>query len=315
LFEKANAQWAGRIRYLDLNFFAQDYNGPRAYAEDILRPEILHSLGRLRDATGDKRTYGHLLIIGGSRAYPGALMLNVLGALRAGAGLVTALTPFTLAPSFAAARPEAMWRACPEEMDGSHSGGTLAAARELQARVSAMLIGSGLGRSPATQAMLPLLVKTCLRPLVLDADALMPKVLLAVAERPPEAGPVILTPHHGEFARLAGEGADLAEFCRKYKVITVLKGSVTRICDGTRTWCSTLGGPVLARGGSGDVLAGVIAALVAQRAGEPMLAAARGVVWHGLAADALARARGDTAALTSELASHLPEALRDEWGH
>ncbi|HTB62960.1 MAG TPA: NAD(P)H-hydrate dehydratase, partial [Opitutales bacterium] len=309
LFEKANAKWAGRIRYLDLGFFAQDYNHPRAFMEDILRPEILHSLNRLRDAAGDKRAYGHLLVIGGSRAYPGALMLNVLGALRAGAGLVTALTPFTLAPSYAAARPEAMWRACPEEMDGGHGGGTHAAARDLQARISAMLVGSGLGRGPGTQTMLPQLVKTCLRPLVLDADALMPKVLLAVAERPAEAGPVIITPHAGEFARIAGEGADLAEFCRKFKVITVLKGSVTRISDGTRTWCSTFGGPVLARGGSGDVLAGVIAALVAQRAGEPMLAAARGVVWHGLAADALARARGDTSALTSELASYLPEAL------
>jgi NAD(P)H-hydrate epimerase len=315
LFDQGNAKWVGRIRYLDLGFFKQDYDGPRAFAEDILRPEILKSLGRLRPADGDKRAYGHLLVVAGSRAFPGAQMLNVLGALRAGAGLVTALTPYSHAAAFAAARPEAMWRACPEEMDGSHGGPTFGAVRELQSRASAVLAGSGLGRGHATQQMLPLFVKTCPLPLVLDADALMPKVLQAIYERPENAGPVILTPHHGEFARLAGEGADLAEFCRKHKVITVLKGPVTRISDGARTWCSTLGGPVLARGGSGDVLAGIIAALVAQRAGEPMIAAARGVVWHGLAADALARARGDTAALTAELAAFLPEVLRDEWGY
>jgi NAD(P)H-hydrate epimerase len=125
---------------------------------------------------------------------------------------------------------------------------------------------------------------------------------------------VVLTPHAGEFARLAGAGADLAEFCRSHKVITVLKGPVTRICDGQRIWCSTFGGPVLARGGSGDVLAGIIGALVARNPDEAFLAAARGVVWHGLAADALARARGETSALTAELTAHMPEALRAEWG-
>ncbi len=207
-----------------------------------------------------------------------------------------------------------MWRACPEEMDGGHGGATFGAVRELVPRASAVLAGSGLGRGHVTQQMLPLFVKTCPLPLVLDADALMPRVIQAMFERSEAFGPVILTPHHGEFVRLAGEGADLAEFCRKFKVFTVLKGPVTRICDGTRTWCSTLGGPVLARGGSGDVLAGIIAGLVAKRPGDPMLAAARGLVWHGLAADALARARGDTAAFTAELAAFMPEALRDEWG-
>ena len=315
LFDPANAKWVGRIRYLDLGFFEKDYDGPRAYAEDILRPEILKAMGRLRAAEADKRTYGHLLVVAGSRAFPGAQMLNVLGALRAGTGLITALTPYSHAAAFAAARPEAMWRACPEEMDGGHGGATFGAVRELQARASALLAGSGLGRGPTTQSMLPMLVKTCPLPLVLDADALMPKVLQAMFERPANAGPVILTPHAGEYSRLAGEGADLGEFCRKFKVITVLKGPVTRICDGTRTWCATLGGPVLARGGSGDVLAGIIAGLVAQRAGEPLLAAARGVVWHGLAADALARSRGESSALTAELTAFMPEALRDEWGH
>ena len=315
LFDAANAKWAGRIRYVDIGFFEKNYAGPRAVAEEILLPTILEPLGRLRDSAGDKRAFGHLLVVSGSRAYPGAQMLNVLGALRAGAGLITALTPYSHAAAFAAARPEAIWRACPEEMDGSHGAGTFGAVRELQGRASAVLAGSGLGRGLAIQNLLPMMAKTCLLPLVLDADALTPKVLQAVVERPDGAGPVVITPHAGEFARIAGEDAHLAEFSRGHKVITVLKGPITRISDGQRTWCSTFGGPVLARGGSGDILAGIIGALIAQRAGEPMLAAARGVVWHGLAADALARARGDTSALIAELASYLPEALRNEWGY
>jgi NAD(P)H-hydrate epimerase len=314
LFNPANAQWVGRIRYIDLGFFAQPYVGPRAFAENLLLPAALEPSAQLRNATGSKRQHGNLIVLSGSRAYPGAQMLNVLGALRAGVGLVTALTPFTFAASFAAARPEAMWRACPEEPDGSHGTASVGAMRELLPRATTLLAGSGMGRGPATQAMLQMMVKTCLLPLVLDADALMPKIITAAAERPADAGPVILTPHAGEFERIAGENADLAEFCRKFRVITILKGPVTRISDGSRIWCSTYGGPVLARGGSGDLLAGMVGTLLSQLPRNPFTAATRAVVWHGLAADALARAKGETSVLTAELASYLPEALRNEWG-
>jgi NAD(P)H-hydrate epimerase len=314
LFDPANAKWVGRIRYVDLGFFEKPYDGPRAFAENLLLPDVLAPIAHLRRSATSKRQYGNLLILSGSRAYPGAQMLNVLGALRAGTGLVTALTPFTLAASFAAARPEAMWRGCPEEPDGSHGAGTMGAMRDLLPRASTLLAGSGMGRGPGTQNMLQMLVKTCLLPLVLDADALMPKIITAVAERPLDAGPVIITPHAGEFERIAGENANLAEFCRRYRVITVLKGPITRISDGTQTWCSPYGGPVLARGGSGDLLAGLVAGLYSQMNLNPFEAACRAVVWHGLAADALARAKGETAVFTAELANFLPEALRNEWG-
>ncbi len=314
LFDSANARWVGRIRYIDIGFFEKLYDGPREFSENLVLPAVLEPAARLRNATGSKRQHGNLLVLSGSRTYPGAQMLNVLGALRAGTGLVTALTPFTFAASFAAARPEAMWRPCPEEPDGSHGFATLGVMRELLPRATAVLTGSGLGRSLATQTMLLKLVQTCHLPLVLDADALMPKIITAVSERPEDAGPVILTPHAGEFERIAGENADLEEFCIKYHVITVLKGPVTRISDGLRTWCSPYGGPVLARGGTGDLLAGMVGALLAQMQRNPFDAAVRAAVWHGLAADALARAKGETAALTAELAAYLPEALRHEWG-
>jgi len=314
LFDPANAKWVGRIRYIDLGFFEKPYDGPRAFTENLLLPGVLKPTAHLRKATNSKRQHGNLIVLSGSRAYPGAQMLNVLGALRAGAGLVTALTPFTFAASFAAARPEAIWRSCPEEPDGSHGAGTMGAMRDLLPRASAFLAGSGMGRGHGTQNMLQVLAKTCLLPLVLDADALMPKVITVASERPDDAGPVIITPHAGEFERIAGDTTDLAEFCRKFHLITVLKGPITRISDGTQTWCSPYGGPVLARGGSGDLLAGMVAALLSQMNHHPFEAACRAVVWHGLAADALARAKGETAVLTSELAAYLPEALRSEWG-
>jgi NAD(P)H-hydrate epimerase len=312
LFAAGNAPWVGRVREVDIGFFAEAYDGPRAHPEDFLRPAVLAPLQGLRPSVGDKRTYGHLLVVSGSRAYPGAQMLNVLGALRAGTGLVTALVPAGHAGAFAAARPEAMWRACAEEADGGHGGATLAAARELWPRATAVLAGSGLGRTGHAQAMLQALVAECPLPLVLDADALFPATLAALAHRPAGAGPVVLTPHAGEFARLAGARADLGKFCRDHGVVTILKGPVTRVADGKRVWCGTFGGPVLARGGSGDVLAGIAGGLLAQTPADAFGAAARAAAWHGLAADELARARGETAALTAELASFMPEALRDE---
>jgi len=319
LFEAVNAKWVGRIRYVDIGFFemgrAPDEILTRSIREFILLQNALNWHGRLRDSASDKRAYGRVLIISGSRSYPGAQMLNVLGALRAGAGLVTALTPESHAAAFAAARPEAMWRACPEEADGSHGAATLAIARELWPRATAVLAGSGLGKSEASQKMVMDLARECPLPLVLDADALTPQVLEVVAQRPKDFGAVVLTPHAGEYARLAGEGADLREFCAKNKVVTVHKAPITRIANKEAVWCSTFGGPVLARGGSGDILAGIVATLLAQEPDHATHAASCAVVWHGLAADSLARARGDTAALTAELASHMSDALRNEWGH
>jgi NAD(P)H-hydrate epimerase len=320
LLKPWNAEWAGRIRYVDIGFFEKPYSGERTHAEDWLTPGILQPLRRLRNSAGDKRQYGHLLVVAGSRAYPGAQMLNVLGALRAGAGLLTALAPASHAGAFAAVRPEAMWHACAEEADGGHGAAALAAARELWPRATAVLLGSGLGRGAHTREMARELVAECPRPLVLDADALTPELLEAAAKRPKKAGAVVLTPHAGEFARLAPELAkaeegkreeELKAFCRKHRVITVLKGPLTRICDGERTWVSSFGGPVLARGGSGDVLAGIVGALVAQEGADAFVAAARAAVWHGMAADALAEAKGETAALTAELTGYMAEALRE----
>ena len=291
---------AGRVRYLDLTFF----NGGEHGSERVLTPALLAPLGGLRAPASDKRSQGHLLVLGGSRSYPGAVLMTVLSALRSGAGLVTAFVPETLAPAFAARAPEAMWVGCPETPEG---GLALEGLRMVQAkleRASALVIGPGLGREPETLALVTDLLKSARLPVLLDADALQPEIVKAAKT------PLVLTPHAGEFARIAGRSA-LRAYCKKHGAIVALKGPVTRVCDGGATYHSLFGGPVLARGGSGDLLAGLIGGLLAQTPSDPLLAAARGVVWHGRAADLLARAHGQTAVATTQLLDFLPAALRE----
>ncbi len=306
---------AGRIRYLDLGFFT----GAEPGNDRVLTAALLAPLAALRPASSDKRSQGHLLVLGGSRSYPGAVLMTVLAALRSGAGLVTALVPAALAPAFAARAPEAMWVAWPETPAG---GLALAGRPLLEARLpraTALVIGPGLGCEAETQALVLDLVKSVRLPVLLDADALQPEIVRAAKTR------LVLTPHAGEFARLAGGGrrragaavgssAHLRAFCRQPGATVVLKGPVTRLSEGGVVYHSFFGGPVLARGGSGDLLAGLIGGLLAQTPQAPLLAASRGVVWHGIAADLLARAHGQTAVATTQLLDFLSVALRES-GH
>jgi ADP-dependent NAD(P)H-hydrate dehydratase / NAD(P)H-hydrate epimerase len=297
-----NAPTVGRLRYLDLGFFAE--NVPAA-SDTVLTPEVLAPLRTLRPPGSDKRSYGHVFIVGGSRSYPGAVLMCVRAALRSGVGLLTAFVPESLVPAFAAVAPEAIWVGWPETPEGGLALEGLHLFRTRAGRADALVIGPGLGREPETLALASELVKTATIPLVLDADALQPDVVLSGNV------PRVLTPHAGEFARLSA-GKTLKEFCAKSRAITVLKGPVTRVSDGASVWHSLFGGPVLARGGSGDLLAGMIGGLLAGTPGEPLLAACRGVVWHGLAADALARMHGQVAVNTTQLLDFLPAVLREE---
>lgn len=304
----------GRVRYLDLDFF----NGEDAAPDRVLLASLLEPLGRLRAGGTDKRTFGHVCIIGGSRSYPGAILMTVLAALRSGAGLVTAFVPESLAATFAARAPEAMWVGWPETptgglaLEGEHLW------RSRMERATALVIGPGIGREAETLALARSLAESSPVPLVIDADALQPEVARAGASTR------IVTPHAGEFSRIAG-GATLRDFVSQSGATVVLKGPVTRVASaahrgtgandpagGPVVYHSFFGGPVLARGGSGDLLAGLIGGLLAQTPVDPLLAAARGVVWHGRAADLLARTHGQVAVSVTQLLDFLPEALRPD---
>jgi NAD(P)H-hydrate epimerase len=343
VLETAHAAAVGRLRCLDLGFFDGGGALPASIADLVLKTSVLAPLAALRAPQSDKRTFGHLFVLGGSRSYPGAVLMAVRAALRSGAGLVTAFVPASLAASFAASAPEAIWVGWPETPDGSLALEGLPLWRARLERATALVLGPGLGPEGEARTLAGEIVKLAGIPIVLDADALQPSVLAAARGKRP-----VCLPHAGEFKRLAdGREADPATVravAQETGATIVLKGPVTRIAaidtprpagtplergsdsrrpdpanpllrgvarsDGVCVFHSFFGGPVLARGGSGDVLAGLIGGLLAQAPDDPLLAACRGVVWHGLAADLLARERGQVAVQVTQLLDYLPAALR-----
>ena len=299
---EANAACVGRLRYLDLGFFPAEDIDSHAPAR-VLLPSILAPLAEFRPAQSDKRTYGHLSVVGGSHRYPGAVILAVRAALRSGVGLVTAFVPEELAPHCATQHPEVMWVGCPLNREGGLALTSLPLMREPMKRTSALLIGPGLSADAETLELVRQLAMEVAVPVGLDADALRPEVVGAL-----QGKPFVCTPHAGEFKRIAPALYSEEKFIAPHGVL-VLKGPLTHVTDGKVAYYSPFGGPVLARGGSGDMLAGLIGGLLAQTPESPLLAACRGVVWHGLAADLLARTHGQVAVENSQLLEQLGPAL------
>lgn len=291
----------GRVRWVDLGWNLAD--AVVASSTRVLRPALLSPLTRPRPTAVDKRSFGHVGIIAGSRLYPGAALLAVRAALRSGVGLVSAFVPESLVPAFAAAAPEAIWIGWPETPEGGLALEGLHLISRRGERIDAWVIGPGLGREPETLTGVAEFLAADPRPAVLDADAL--QVGLVRAGRAAR----ILTPHAGEWERIA-TGSTPDEFTRFSSHVVVAKGPLTRVVAGGSAHAVLAGGPVLSRGGSGDLLAGLIGGLLAQSPGDPLRAAARGALWHGLAADLLAQDRGEVAVATGDLLAYLSPALR-----
>ncbi|HLI32643.1 MAG TPA: NAD(P)H-hydrate dehydratase [Solirubrobacteraceae bacterium] len=252
-----------------------------------------------RGARSNKFTSGHVLLVGGSPDLTGAVRLAAGGALRAGAGYLTACLPAALRERFASAAPaEVMTRALADDGSGHLALAAAPAIVEAARRGGALVLGNGIGRRRETMQLVRELAATLTLPLVLDADGLhaFAGEIDALAGR---SAPTILTPHAGELARLLAtesrsiETARLASVraaARRARAIVALKGDDTLIGDPDgRVLVSPGGAPALASAGSGDVLAGVIGALLAAGT-PPLLSAAAGVLMH-LRAGQLAAAR------------------------
>jgi ADP-dependent NAD(P)H-hydrate dehydratase / NAD(P)H-hydrate epimerase len=283
----------------------------------LLLADQFQGIGALRAATSEKRQQGHVLVLGGSAAMPGAVMMAASAALQTGAGLVTVLAPAPVAPRLIAALPEAMWQGLPVGMDGNLENECIKIVQQAAAGAQCLLIGPGLRVDKATLFVLCRIIREVTLPLVIDASALTPDVVNAVISRPLGGGQVWITPHLGEYRRLIADPAWLFDdesfvaFCRKYRLTAVLKGPVNRLSDGQRLVHISCGGPVLARGGSGDMLAGMLAARVAVApTADPLETAALTVQWHGAAADHMARSHGQVAVRTTQLLDALAPTLR-----
>lgn len=299
LFYDFNKPFAGRIRYLDIGFFDSSENPYNECKRDfITRPDALEFLKILRPSASDKRGYGHLFIVGGSQSYPGAVMINAGAAIRGGCGLVTAFVPEPLAPAYAAMEPSVIWVGCPQDESGALALESFGLIKARLKYASALAIGSGLTASAESTALVCEILKASEPlPTVLDADAIRPQILAAATNRK-----LLLTPHEGEFLRIAPDTSDCAllETCKRYGCACALKSSITRISDGKNIVRSTRGSPVLSRAGSGDILAGLSGALMCnQNLQSPMDAGICASQWLGISAEKAFYSAGSESPLAS----------------
>ena len=257
-------------------------------------------------------------MIGGSRGMSGAPSLTGLGALRGGAGLVYVAVPSEILPIVAAIEPSYLTiPLATDEEHGCLSADGLKGLRQACEGKDAIALGPGLGTSRGVTAIVAALIAELPQPMVVDADALN----VLASQKPgfsKAAGPRILTPHPGEFARLIGSDIATvqsqrpklaAEFAAAHGVIVLLKGQGTVITDGDRIAINRTGNPGMATGGSGDVLTGLIAALLAQGM-QPFDAAQLGAHLHGLAGDLAASELSQPGLIASDLPRYLAAAWR-----
>jgi ADP-dependent NAD(P)H-hydrate dehydratase / NAD(P)H-hydrate epimerase len=313
------AELCGTLEIAEIGFAPEAIADLRPQGRFLERADVLALLRPRADNT-HKGTYGHPLIIAGSRGKSGAALLVARGALRTGAGLVTAAIPESVAAIVAVGQAELMTESMPGR-DGHFDGkGTTDRLEQLAAGKTALIAGPGMGASNDTRQIVEWLVHAARpeRPLLLDADALnvmapIRNDLLRVAQ-----GPVVLTPHPGEMARLLGlstqeVNADRIGSARRLVEATgagvLLKGARSVIVTPEReTFINSSGNPGMGTPGMGDVLSGIIGALLGQ--GMPASDALKlGVFMHGSAADRLAVRIGPAGYLAGELADELPAAL------
>jgi len=264
----------------------------------------------------NKHSRGRLLIVGGAPGMTGAVCLAAMGALRSGAGYVTVAVPAPSRSIVEGKLTAPVKLALPSDPDGALVPEAVDAVLEAAKRADAVVLGPGLGRAESTQAAVRALVERIGVPLLLDADALfaLGTHIGIVASR---TAPTVLTPHAGEAARLLAAATDVVEADRPGTVralargrsVALLKGPATLIAGQERLVVNPTGGPGLATLGTGDVLAGVIGALLAQRLGA-LDAAALGAYLHGAAGDAGSNALTPVCCTAEDVVAYLPEAVR-----
>ena len=308
---------AGDVVVADIGIPHEVIDGVEGRRIELLTPEYIRTLVEPRAADTHKGDYGRVSVIAGSLGKTGAAYLAGMAALRSGAGLVTVATPGACLPILAAMAPELMTAALP----GDAAGVIEEAAADVVASLTqdVVVCGPGLGRTSGVGAFLRDLIARGTAPLVLDADALTmlagdPASLMGSEERA-----VIITPHPGEMARLTGlpvsdvqaSRIDIAvEFAATHRLYVVLKGHRTIIAtpDGNASINPT-GNPGMATGGTGDVLAGMIGAWLAQLL-DAEAACQLAVFLHGMAGDLAEVERGQTAMVASDVLDRLGAALK-----
>lgn len=272
-----------------------------------------------RKPSSHKGRFGHLMNIAGSLYYSGAAVMSTRAALRTGVGLCTLATPVSVVKALAGTLVENTFIPLPETADGFIGENAQESLLYILTKASAISVGCGLGNSENTRKMTEYIIKNASCPIIIDADGInsISDNINVLRER---TGDTILTPHLFEFSRICKKSpaeiqndriSAARQFAQEYGVTVVLKGANTVITDGDDVYVNTSGNPGLAKGGSGDVLCGIIAGLAAQDV-NPFWAAVCGVYCHGYAADLLACEMPCASILASDIINRLPQVLLPE---
>ena len=287
---------------------------------NLITPQEIAPLIGPRPAEANKGSYGHVLVIGGSLGKAGAAAMAGISVLRAGAGLSTVATAKSVLATVAGFHPELMTEPLQETDAGTISTRALEYGRieELLKGKTVVAIGPGISRHPETAEFVRTVVAGCALPVVLDADGL--NAFQGVTEKLKKAkGPIVITPHPGEMSRLTG--LSIAEvqkdrigvarrFAGEHNMIVVLKGYRTLIAQPNgEVWVNTTGNPGMATGGTGDVLTGIAAGMMAQRPSQVMEAVTAAVYLHGLAGDVACETMGELSLVATDLIGALPGAF------
>jgi NAD(P)H-hydrate epimerase len=283
-----------------------------------IKKEIRQLLGS-RPKQSHKGDFGRIFIIAGSKGMSGACVLTSQAALRSGAGLVTIGLPKNLVQVVSRRLTESMSKSLPETNAGTLSFKAFRPISEFLKTQDVLAIGPGLSQNSETQRLVRKVTMASQKPMVIDADGLnafkehidLLKKFKAFA---------ILTPHPGEFVRLFGgtltdseklRKARALEVARKYRVAVVLKGHHTIVASPRgESYVNKTGNPGMATGGSGDVLTGIVAAMLGQKKINTFRAACFGVFIHGLAGDLAAKEKGEISLIAGDIVSHLPAAFK-----
>jgi len=307
-------------------------NGPTLVAEIGSPPEAIVSSQKLnviagrdfasligpRPAESNKGMYGHVLVVGGSVGKAGSVAMAGMAVLRAGAGLATVAIPKSVLPTVAGFHPELMTEPLSETLEGTIAKRACERLEALAGGKTVLAVGPGISRNSDTANLVRTVVDKANLPLVLDADGLN-----AFEGHPDQLNGkgrlLVITPHPGEMARLAAcSTADVQKdrlgvarrFAHEHEVVVVLKGNRTLVVQPSgEAWVNTTGNPGMSTGGTGDILTGMVAAMIAQNPQDAMLAVCAAVHLHGVAGDVMRERVGEHSLVATDLLFGLPEAF------
>jgi hydroxyethylthiazole kinase-like uncharacterized protein yjeF len=294
---------------------------------NLITPSDFAPLIAPRTADSNKGSYGHVLVVGGSLGKSGSVAMAGMSALRAGAGLVTVATPKSALATVAGFHPELMTEPLPETEEGAISASAVEKIETLAKGKSVLAIGPGISRFPETSELVRRLVHESKIPVVLDADGLN-AFEGRTGELSGKGRLLVITPHPGEMARLAGRSivevqkdrlGTARQFAREHDLVVVLKGHRTLVVqpDG-QAWVNVTGNPGMSTGGTGDILTGMVAGLMAQNAAhdknakdqdDALFAVIAAVHLHGLAGDVMRESVGEHSMVATDLLQGLPKAF------